>query len=150
MKRIQQTLLVRLSQLTGVSVRDGAFVVARPSGASPLLTPSLPTHGTSSVEKPHAFVAMPFAPEFEDIFHYGLQAPIHQAGLLCELATMVIVEGAQGQIACNAGSVDEDRVGGRFLSCSATRKSPCAFSLLRFARPSARSLCRREAVQGSP
>ena len=93
MKRIQQTLLLRLSQMKGVSVSDGGFVVSRPMGASPLLSPSLPTHGTSSVEKPHAFVAMPFSPDFEDIFHYGLQAPVHQAGLLCERVDAVVFEG---------------------------------------------------------
>ena len=93
MKRLQQTLLMRLSQMKGVSVNDGGFVVRRPASASPLLTPSLPTHGTSSVEKPHAFVAMPFSPEFEDIFHYGLQSPIHQAGLLCERVDAVVFEG---------------------------------------------------------
>lgn len=93
MRRIQQTLLVRLSQMKGVSVNDGAFVVSRPTAASPLLAPSLPTHGTSSVEKPHAFVAMPFSPDFEDIFHYGLQTPIHQAGLLCERVDAAVFEG---------------------------------------------------------
>jgi hypothetical protein len=93
MKRLQQTLLLRLSQMKGVSVNDGGFVVSRPTSASPLLTLSLPTHGTSAVEKPHAFVAMPFSPEFEDIFHYGLQAPIHQAGLLCERVDAVVFEG---------------------------------------------------------
>ncbi len=93
MKRLQQTLLLRLSQMKGVSVNDGGFVVSRPASASPLLTPSLPTYGTSSVEKPHAFVAMPFSPEFEDIFHYGLQTPIHQAGLLCERVDAAVFEG---------------------------------------------------------
>ncbi len=89
-KRLQQTLLVRLSQMTGVVVSDGAFRVA--SSSKPA-APSLPTHGTSSAEKPHAFVAMPFAPEFEDVFHYGLQTPIHQAGLLCERVDAAVFEG---------------------------------------------------------
>jgi nucleoside 2-deoxyribosyltransferase len=34
--------------------------------------------------KPHAFVAMPFNDYFQDVYHYGIQAPVHQAGLLCE------------------------------------------------------------------
>lgn len=32
----------------------------------------------------HAFVAMPFAPEFEDIFDYGISAAVRKNGLLCE------------------------------------------------------------------
>jgi hypothetical protein len=92
-RRVQQTLLARLAQMSGVAALNGAFEVSRPSGTTILLSPSLPTHGTSSMEKPHAFVAMPFAPEFEDIFHYGLQTPIHGAGLLCERVDASVFEG---------------------------------------------------------
>jgi hypothetical protein len=35
-------------------------------------------------EPDHAFVAMPFAEEFEDVFHYGITRSVHAAGLLCE------------------------------------------------------------------
>lgn len=78
-KRLQQTLLSRLSQMKGVTVANGAFQVARPTGnaAAQVLTPSLP---------------MPFAPEFEDVFHYGLQSPIHHAGLLCERVDAAVFE----------------------------------------------------------
>jgi hypothetical protein len=92
-KRLQQTLLERLSKMPGVAVTNGAFHVSRPAQAASPATPSLPTHGTGTVEKPHAFVAMPFAPEFEDIFHYGLQTPIHRAGLLCERVDAAVFEG---------------------------------------------------------
>jgi len=34
--------------------------------------------------QPHAFVAMPFAASYEDIFYYGIAPPIRGAGLLCE------------------------------------------------------------------
>jgi hypothetical protein len=40
----------------------------------------------TSPEKRSIFVAMPFAEEFDDIFHYGIKAPIHQLGYLCERA----------------------------------------------------------------
>ncbi|MBI1329572.1 MAG: hypothetical protein GC166_06680 [Alphaproteobacteria bacterium] len=33
---------------------------------------------------PHVFVAMPFAKEFEDIYYYGIQGPVHEANFLCE------------------------------------------------------------------
>lgn len=35
-------------------------------------------------EKPHAFIAMPFRAELDDIFFYGIQNPVHRNGLLCE------------------------------------------------------------------
>ena len=96
-KRLFQTLLTKLPGLTGVSLEADAFKVQRPeteaskpvSGAT-----TLPTHGVRAVEqKPHAFVAMPFAPEFEDVFHYGIQMPVHGAGLLCERVDAAVFEG---------------------------------------------------------
>ncbi len=40
---------------------------------------------TAQVEmKPRAFVAMPFAPEMEDVFYYGIQNPVRQLGYICE------------------------------------------------------------------
>jgi len=34
--------------------------------------------------KPHVFVAMPFAKEFDDTFHFGIQNPVRKLGFLCE------------------------------------------------------------------
>jgi hypothetical protein len=45
-----------------------------------LNTPSSKQFGT----KPHIFVAMPFAREFDDIFHFGIQTPVRKVGFLCE------------------------------------------------------------------
>lgn len=42
--------------------------------------------GHSSAEKPHVFVAMPFAETMEDVFHYGIQGPVNSSGFLCERA----------------------------------------------------------------
>jgi len=44
--------------------------------------------GYSSASKPRAFVAMPFAPEHDDVFHYGIQGASNAAGLLCERADL--------------------------------------------------------------
>jgi O-acetyl-ADP-ribose deacetylase (regulator of RNase III) len=33
---------------------------------------------------PFVFVAMPFAQEFDDTYHYGIYKPVHESGLLCE------------------------------------------------------------------
>lgn len=44
--------------------------------------------GYDSQSKPHAFVAMPFAAEMDDVFHYGIQGAVNAAGLLCERADL--------------------------------------------------------------
>jgi hypothetical protein len=31
---------------------------------------------------------MPFAPEYDDLFHYGIQGAVHAAGFLCERADL--------------------------------------------------------------
>ena len=40
--------------------------------------------GYSSDSKKKIFVAMPFAPEFDDCFHYGIQGAVNSCGYLCE------------------------------------------------------------------
>lgn len=40
--------------------------------------------GIASAAKPHVFVAMPFMKEMDDVFYYGIQQPVRDAGLLCE------------------------------------------------------------------
>jgi hypothetical protein len=42
--------------------------------------------GYSSESKPCVFVAMPFADEMEDIFHFGIQGAVNASGFLCERA----------------------------------------------------------------
>lgn len=37
-----------------------------------------------AAESAHAFVAMPFAQPFEDVFHYGIAPSVRAAGMLCE------------------------------------------------------------------
>lgn len=53
---------------------------ARPEPEAQLLEGA----GIRSSEKPHVFVAMPFGAETDDVFHYGIQKPVHDSGLLCE------------------------------------------------------------------
>jgi hypothetical protein len=49
--------------------------------------------GYDSKARSHAFVAMPFAPSFDDIFHYGIAPSVHGAGLLCERIDQVSFTG---------------------------------------------------------
>jgi hypothetical protein len=44
--------------------------------------------GEGSKNKPHIFTAMPFAKEFADRFHYGIQRSAEAAGFLCERADL--------------------------------------------------------------
>jgi len=44
--------------------------------------------GHASENKQHIFVAMPFAEEMDDIFHYGIQGAVNAAGFLCERADL--------------------------------------------------------------
>lgn len=44
--------------------------------------------GYSSESQPHIFVAMPFAEEMDDIYHYGIQGAVRSAGFLCERADL--------------------------------------------------------------
>lgn len=53
----------------------------------------LRTAGAGSQSKPHVFVAMPFAPEFNDHFHYGIQQAVNTAGYLCERADLATFTG---------------------------------------------------------
>jgi hypothetical protein len=49
--------------------------------------------GYDSSARPHAFVAMPFAESFEDVFYYGISPPVRAAGLLCERIDQVAFTG---------------------------------------------------------
>jgi hypothetical protein len=49
--------------------------------------------GALSQTKPHVFVAMPFAPEFDDLFHYGIEKAVNAAGYLCERADLAVFTG---------------------------------------------------------
>lgn len=49
--------------------------------------------GHDSDQKPHVFVAMPFAEEFTDRFHYGIRGAANAAGYLCERADLASFTG---------------------------------------------------------
>ncbi len=56
-------------------------------------TEHLRSVGYDSENKPYIFVAMPFAEEMDDIFHYGIQGAVNAAGFLCERADLSIFVG---------------------------------------------------------
>jgi hypothetical protein len=56
------------------------------SAALPKLPPSTsePAEGHAVLEKRHVFVAMPFSEEFEDVYQFGIYAPVRACGFICE------------------------------------------------------------------
>lgn len=91
-KRMREALEAGLAATPGVTrLPSGAFRVERSVAFK--LAPVMATAGQLTPEKPHAFVAMPFLPELEDVFHYGIQGPVKAAGLLCERVDQVAFDG---------------------------------------------------------
>ena len=54
---------------------------------------ALRSAGHGSAAKPRVFVAMPFADEMNDLFHYGIQGAVNGAGLLAERADLASFTG---------------------------------------------------------
>jgi hypothetical protein len=82
--RLRKALERGLGGTPGVQALPGGggFRVERMSAF--VQAPPMATAGTMSMDKPHAFVAMPFEPELEDTYHYGILGPVKSAGMLCE------------------------------------------------------------------
>lgn len=86
----------RLSAALKEIAPDGVFpfgTYARADGAAGDVRAALRSAGHGSSDKPHVFVAMPFASEMDDIFHYGIQGAVNAAGLLCERADLTAFTG---------------------------------------------------------
>jgi hypothetical protein len=85
-QRLRDHLVEKLSDGrggTGVAVPPGAAVVDR-LGESAL---------AAQAERDHAFIAMPFSVEFEDVFHYGIASAVRANGLLCERIDQAVFTG---------------------------------------------------------
>jgi hypothetical protein len=90
--RLSSELAKKLDQSQYVSrlaAQDGYLL--QPERVSAPFAQATATNASASTgptlvasEKPHAFIAMPFMPEWDDVFHYGIQSPVRTAGLLCE------------------------------------------------------------------
>lgn len=83
----------RLQVLLEKLLPDGQLSTAMPEQQHAKEFESLRTAGVDSQSKPHVFVAMPFAPEFDDHFHYGIQRAVNTAGFLCERADLAAFTG---------------------------------------------------------
>ena len=93
-ERLRKILERGLGKSPGVEALPGGWGF-RVTRATPVVqAPLMATAGEQSLAKPHAFVAMPFAPEMEDVYHYGIQGPVKAVGMLCERVDHDIFEGA--------------------------------------------------------
>jgi hypothetical protein len=63
------------------------------AGETPSGLRALTSAGRGSAAKRHVFVAMPFAQEFDDLYHYGIQGGVNAAGYLCERADLAAFTG---------------------------------------------------------
>jgi hypothetical protein len=77
----------RLKEVLARLLPDGE-VAARPFGERHGAAERLRAAGYSSESKGHVFVAMPFADEMQDVYHYGIQNAVNSVGLLCERADL--------------------------------------------------------------
>ena len=87
-RRLQRQLMQLLPGVLKTLVPLGAGRSASTSRLEPLRSA-----GAESQAKAHVFVAMPFAPEFDDRFHYGIQQAVNTAGYLCERADLATFTG---------------------------------------------------------
>jgi hypothetical protein len=91
--RLRKALERGLGGTPGVQTLPGGkgFRVQRMSAF--VQAPPLATAGTVSLDKSHAFIAMPFSPELEDTYHYGILGPVKSAGMLCERVDQATFDG---------------------------------------------------------
>jgi hypothetical protein len=78
-ERMQEILV---KAIPGGSLRIG--VAPTESGVGPEVADQLSTVGFDSAAKAHVFVAMPFSPEFEDVYTFGIMPAVHSVNLLVE------------------------------------------------------------------
>ena len=82
------TVLQRLLPTGRIEWSDRA-----PLGLGAAAVRAMRTAGVASAAKPRVFVAMPFADEMSDVFHYGIQGAVNRAGLLAERADLATFTG---------------------------------------------------------
>lgn len=84
--RIWQALLEQLGGRPGVErVGEWALKVTRVRTTPQEVVSAAPlVAGAASEARPHAFVAMPFTRQMDDVYYFGIEGPVHAAGLLCE------------------------------------------------------------------
>ena len=90
-QRLREALNDRFAQSTAVTAMasEGGFLLSTASrpdfgGADRERSGAAPRTRDGAAAKPHIFVAMSFNKQLDDVFHYGIQRPVHDAGYICE------------------------------------------------------------------
>lgn len=83
---------LRLSKLLKDNYSQIRKTSSQTQPAAPM-TKEVANAGLSKTEKPHIFVAMPFSPEMEDVYIFGIQGPVQEAGFLCERVDQAVFTG---------------------------------------------------------
>ena len=82
--------------LHSMGVRTGA---SAPGSVEPPLTSWSGMYGETRSQKPslpdksHAFVAIPFSDEFQDVYEFGIYAPVRRIGYICEKVDQISFTG---------------------------------------------------------
>lgn len=87
---------VKMQSVLDAILPKGEIDTPRHKGKSTALSRArsgLDSVGRDSRAKPLVFVAMPFAEEYTDRFHYGISGAVHSAGFLCERADLASFTG---------------------------------------------------------
>jgi hypothetical protein len=77
----------RMQQILSSAIPSGALrqgVAATEAGVQAEAADRLSTVGYDSASKAHVFVAMPFSPDFEDVYTFGISPAAHASNLLVE------------------------------------------------------------------
>lgn len=80
----------RINQLLNDLIPDGKIVTNNLTNnqQQPTISERLKKAEYNYGAKEHVFVAMPFKEEMDDVYHYGIQGAVQQAGFLCERADL--------------------------------------------------------------
>jgi|SRR5215469_5109556 len=92
-QRLRQALPERFAHNAALTAEDseGGYLLSVPhpsptsgSAVGERTETAPPETRDRTTAKPHIFVAMSFSKELDDVFHYGIQGPVHTAGYICE------------------------------------------------------------------
>jgi len=92
-KLLEETVYsIRISAVTGAGTRRQQLSSPKAGGelSGEELLANFPPEATAAKEAPpsapkgHIFVAMPFSETFEDVYEFGIYAPVRKCGFICE------------------------------------------------------------------
>jgi hypothetical protein len=84
-KRLRQAVAKKFAETSeAVPLASGGVYVLNGTPATQQTKRTVGQTEAGAATKPHIFVAMSFSKQLDDVFHYGIEGPVHTAGYLCE------------------------------------------------------------------